>query len=218
MRGQHCRNISRFDPDEKARAEFRLIVPDGFNIAREICEGHAGPALRPAVVEARPGGQNVYTHGALDYLSDKLSNVLCGSGVGGGDRVAVVLDQAAARVIAYLAAWKAGAIVVPLSPRSETRRVNDLIKIASPKAAFLQDSGDPNLIAFIKEIGASVFIVSDDVYNLAAGPGERNFWKEIYEASSDFEPVAGLSDPHAFLFRVKDGSHQASPLACRKRP
>ncbi len=210
MRGEYCRNLLRFDPYEKARAEFRLIVPDGFNIAREICEGLAAPtdrpamppALTPALIEARPGGENAYTVGALDYLSDKLATVLSGSGIAAGDRVAAMLDQAA-QVVAYLAAWKAGATVVPLSPRSETRQVGDVIKLASPKAAFLQHSCDPNLIAFIKETGATVFIVSDDAYNLPVKPDERNFWKEVYEASSDFEPVAGLSDPHAFLFRVR---------------
>jgi hypothetical protein len=78
-----------------------------------------------------------------------------------------------------------------------------VIKIASPKAAFLKDSCDPNLIAFIKETGAGVFIVADDVYDLPIKPDERNFWKEVYEASSDFEPVAGPGDPQAFLFRAR---------------
>ncbi|HYP30009.1 MAG TPA: class I adenylate-forming enzyme family protein [Blastocatellia bacterium] len=203
MRGEYSRNLSRFDHYEKARAEFRLIVSDGFDTARGICEGRAGPALRPVITEARPGGENVYTVGALDYLSDKLANVLRGSGVGGGDRVAAMLDQAAARVIAYLAAWKAGAIAVPLSPRSEPRQARDLMQVATPKAAFIQDSCDPTLIGLIKGLGASVFIVSDDVYSLHTESDERNFWKETYEASSDFGPAAGLSDPHAFLFRVR---------------
>lgn len=203
MRGAYCPNLSRCESYEEARAEFRLIASDGINTAREVCDGHSGSVLQPAVIEVRSGGENVYTFGALDYLSDKLARVLTGSSVGRGDRVAVLLDQSAALVVALLAAWKTGAFVVPLSVQSETRPAIDLMEIASPKAAILQDPCDPNLAQSLRGMVPSIFIVSDDAYNFIPAPGERNFWKEVYAASSEFEPAAGLSEPHAFLFRVR---------------
>lgn len=203
MRGACCPDLSRFESYEEARAEFRLIDSNGIDTAREVCDGHSDSLLRPAVTEVRSGGENVYTFGALDYLSDKLARVLAGSSVGRGDRVAVVLGRSAALVIALLATWKTGAFAVPLSLQSETRPALDLMEIASPKAVIIQDSCDPNLARSLRGLVPSIFIVSDDAYNFIPAPGERNFWKEVYAASSEFEPAAGLSEPHAFLFRVR---------------
>jgi len=200
MRGGLSRNLSRPEACERARAEFRLIVSGGVKIARLACEGHSGLALRTALIEARPSGESVYTFGALDYLSDKLAHILRDSGIGRGDRVAVALDQSAALVIAHIATWKTGAVIVPLSPGSEPRQVGDLLEIVSPGAAILQGSCDSSLLKSFK--CPNIFIVSDDAHSFIPGDGERNFWKEIYAASSDFEPVAALSEPHAFLFRV----------------
>jgi acyl-coenzyme A synthetase/AMP-(fatty) acid ligase len=203
MRGVYCPDPSRFESDERARAEFRLVLTGGVGIAREVCEGRPDSAIRPAIIEARPSGENVYTFGALDYLSDKLARVLSGSGVREGERVVVMVCQSAALVVAQVAAWKIGARVVPFAVRPDSRPAIELTELASPKAAILQDSADPNLIHSIKRLCPNVFVVSDEVHGFVPREGERNFWREIYDSSSDFQPVAGLMESHAFLFRVR---------------
>ena len=204
MRSAYCPNLSRFESYEEARAGFRFIAPDGFNIAKAICESHPDPAIRPAIIEARSSAGNVYTFGALDYLSDKLARVLSGCGVSEGDGVAVMIDQSAALVIAHLATWKTGAVVAPLATASEAQHVARLINQGSPepafKAAIIQDTTDPNVIDFIRGQFASTFIVSDDAHAFIPPVGARNFWKEIYAASSDFEQAAPSSEAPAFLF------------------
>ena len=60
-------------------------------------------------------GQPIAAH-ALDRLSDAFAAALVEAGVRKGDRVALVLPNCPQFLIAELAAWKAGAIVVPLNP------------------------------------------------------------------------------------------------------
>jgi long-chain acyl-CoA synthetase len=56
------------------------------------------------------------TFGQLDRLVHRFANALIGLGVRPGDRVALHLPNCPQFVIAYLGAWKAGAVVSPLNP------------------------------------------------------------------------------------------------------
>ncbi|HVF90790.1 MAG TPA: AMP-binding protein [Blastocatellia bacterium] len=217
MRGLYLANSWRSKSGERARAEFRLVAPFGVDVARKVCDGGPNSAIRPAIIEARPAGENIYTFGALDYLSDKLARVLRGSGVGGGDRVVMMLCHSAAVVVAHAATWKTGAMVVPFALRSYSRPAVELIELASPRAAILQDTADPNLIHSIKKLCPNTFIVSDEVHGFVPGEGERSFWREIYESSSDFEQVAGSGESHAFLFRVKYANGKLGATRGRRR-
>ncbi|MFJ5553161.1 class I adenylate-forming enzyme family protein [Streptomyces sp. NPDC093225] len=55
-------------------------------------------------------------YAATDALSDSVAGHLAARGVRPGDRVAVMLQNTPHFVLAVLAAWKAGAVVVPLNP------------------------------------------------------------------------------------------------------
>src|SRR5260370_5523677 len=115
MDGDPTPNLQCFATYEEAYRDFRWHVPERFNIADAVCGKHADGATRLALIEVKEGGNNSYTFGAIDFLSDKFANVLGGHGVGIGDRVAVILPQSAALPIAHLAALKLGSVVVPLT-------------------------------------------------------------------------------------------------------
>ena len=74
---------------------------------------------------------------ALDRLSSELAAALQSLGLGQGDRVALYLQNVPQFYIAQLAAWKCGAIVVPLNP---------MLK-AAELAYHLSDSGSSLIIA-----------------------------------------------------------------------
>ncbi|MFF4371002.1 class I adenylate-forming enzyme family protein [Streptomyces sp. NPDC001594] len=88
-------------------------------------------AFRSAVARAPERAALAYFDGRVGYaeadaLSDSLAGYLAGRGVRRGDRVAVVLQNTPHFVLAVLAAWKAGAVVVPVNPMyksAETRHV-----------------------------------------------------------------------------------------------
>src|SRR5205085_11961792 len=60
--------------------------------------------------------ERIITFGEVNQLSSSLAAALLALGVRPGDRIALYLQNVPQFWIAQLAAWKAGAIVVPLSP------------------------------------------------------------------------------------------------------
>ncbi|MFJ8213534.1 AMP-binding protein [Streptomyces sp. NPDC096033] len=88
-------------------------------------------AFRAAVARAPERAALAYFDGRIGYaeadaLSGSLAGYLAGRGVRRGDRVAVMLQNTPHFVLAALAAWKAGAVVVPVNPMyksAETRHV-----------------------------------------------------------------------------------------------
>jgi acetyl-CoA synthetase len=104
---------------DELQAAFRWHVPDTFNIAHDICDRHArNPDLANAVAlyyEDASGTRSEFTFEDLRSLSDKLACSLREHGVQRGDRIAVLLPQIPETLISHLAAYKLGAVVVPLT-------------------------------------------------------------------------------------------------------
>ena len=96
---------------------FRWEIPERYNIAADICDRWALPEPeRPAILEVAPDGAvATVTHGALRARSLALAAGLSAHGVGAGDRVAVLLPQSADVVVAHLAAYRLGAVALPLA-------------------------------------------------------------------------------------------------------
>ncbi|MFF4323896.1 class I adenylate-forming enzyme family protein [Streptomyces sp. NPDC001568] len=90
-------------------------------------------AFRAAVARAPGRPALAYFDGRIDYaeadaLSDSLAGHLAAQGVGRGDRVAVMLQNTPHFVLAVLAAWKAGAVVVPLNPMHKAAEVRRALR------------------------------------------------------------------------------------------
>jgi long-chain acyl-CoA synthetase len=71
--------------------------------------------------------------GELDRLSTAAADGLAGLGVGSGDRVAVSLQNTPAFVVCLLAAWKLGAIVVPVNPMLRGKELGHLVRDCEPR-------------------------------------------------------------------------------------
>ena len=60
------------------------------------------------------GEEPVYTWAQLHRRSSQLAGAMLGRGVGEGDRVAIALRNSVELVLSTLAAWKLGAVPIPL--------------------------------------------------------------------------------------------------------
>ena len=70
---------------------------------------------RVAIFQVREDGtEKAWTFGDLDQYANRLANALASKGLGVGDRIAVWLPQSFELVVAHVAAFKLGAISVPL--------------------------------------------------------------------------------------------------------
>lgn len=77
--------------------------------------------------------------GELDALSDALAVALMEHGLSQGDRVALFLQNMPQFLIGELAAWKAGAIAMPINPMNRERELGTLLADAQPKAIISQE-------------------------------------------------------------------------------
>ncbi len=95
---------------------FRWNVPDRVNMGVQVCDRHlAGGADRPALIVAAPNtASKTYSFGDISRLSNQLANVFTAKGLRCGDRVGILLSQSVEAAIAHIAAWKMGAISIPL--------------------------------------------------------------------------------------------------------
>lgn len=96
--------------------EFAWRVPERFNIAVDVCDRWAAaqPDRLALIHERGDGSVRRYTFGEMRSLSDRAANVFRAHGVSPGDRVAILLGQAPETAVAHLAAYKVGAVAVPL--------------------------------------------------------------------------------------------------------
>ncbi|MGW5397167.1 class I adenylate-forming enzyme family protein [Streptomyces sp. NPDC003952] len=90
-------------------------------------------AFRAAVARAPGRTALAYFDGRLTYaeadaLSDSLAGHLAEHGTRRGDRVAVMLQNTPHFVLAVLAAWKAGAVVVPLNPMYKSGEAGHILR------------------------------------------------------------------------------------------
>jgi acetyl-CoA synthetase len=101
---------------EELYRTFEWSVPDSFNLATACCDRWATDADRVAMYARDAAGTDESsTFGELRSQANRLATSLQHHGVERGDRVCVSGSQTATTMIGHLAAWKLGAISVPLS-------------------------------------------------------------------------------------------------------
>lgn len=132
-------------------AQFRWQVPTHFNIAHECSArwaSHSHSANCVAVITHRADAPPLtHSFAQLQVAAHALSHVLAQQGVKAGDRVAVVLPQRFETVVAYMAIWQIGAVLMPLSqlfgPEALQYRLQDsgavLAVVDAVSAATLAD-------------------------------------------------------------------------------
>lgn len=101
---------------EQLQQEFAFEIPDSFNMATYTCDRWTEEGDREALfIESRRAGEAVYSFSQLQQLSNQLASYLSKNGLGKGDRIGVCLPTRPETLLMHLAAWKIGAVSVPLS-------------------------------------------------------------------------------------------------------
>ena len=78
--------------------------------------------------------------GAIDRMSDALAVALAARGVSRGDRIAVYLQNVPQFVLAMLAAWKLGAIMVSVNPMLRHKEVKLILNDSGARALITLES------------------------------------------------------------------------------
>ena len=157
---------------------FRWSIPPRFNIAVACVDRWAASEPeRPALVRWHEDGRlSVSTYGDLKRASDSLAQALRARGVGRGDRVAVFLPQSAETVVAHMAAYKLGAVAVPLAALFGPDALRVRVAASGVKAALTDAVGAAKLAGLGGDAPALETIISVD------GPaGSVEGWHEALE-------------------------------------
>jgi acetyl-CoA synthetase len=110
-----------FEDYDELRDWFEWEIPEHFSIPTATCERWAeeDPEATAVIAVDDQGSETRYTYRELDRRASKLADALRTRGVDRGDRVGINAPQRVETLVSYLATWKLGGVVVPLSVRFE---------------------------------------------------------------------------------------------------
>jgi acetyl-CoA synthetase len=184
-------------------SRFAWQIPLRYNIGVDVCDKWAAAdpdRLALIHVSGHDGGGEGsierYSFGDLRRLSNQLANLLRARGLAPGDRLGILLSQAPETALAHIAAYKLGAVAVPL-----------FTLFGSEALAYrLADSGARALVtdrAGIDKIGPIRDRLPDlDILLCRDGPGPGaalDLRREMARASDEFRPVDSLADDPAMI-------------------
>ncbi len=178
--------------------DFRWNIPERFNIATAVCDRWADGANRLALIETRTGS-DVTSHSFDDLKRDsnRLANLLSAKGIRAGDRLGILLGQRVETLLAHLAAWKLGAITVPLfslfGPDALAFRLAD-----SGAAGLITDTHGIEKIAAIRDTLPNLKLI---ISTEPAAAGTVTLGPELERASDAFEAQSTpAGDPAIIIY------------------
>jgi acetyl-CoA synthetase len=143
-------------------ANFRWEIPANFNIAEAICDRHVGSNRTALVVETADGRMADMSFEHLQDRSRRLANALGSLGITRGDRIGILLPQCPEALIAHLAAYRLGAIALPLftlfGPEAIEYRLND----SGAKVVVSNAAGIEKLLDVADQLTAAPTLISID--------------------------------------------------------
>lgn len=193
------------------RAAFHWDIPERYNIAVDICDRWAAvdPA-RTAIIEVSRDWQvRPVSFGWLREQSNRLAHALRARGIERGDRVAILLPQGRHVLTAHLAAYKLGAIAVPLAALFGVDALAYRLGDSGAKAIVTDGAGLAKLRQIDNPPPALSLRISID------GPDrDAEGWDGLVASgSSDFAPVAtGPDDPALMIYTSGTTGHPKGAL------
>ena len=113
---EQVKKLPQANSYEELVAAFQWDIPERYNIGVDVCDKWAvrEPERLALLHKAQDGSVQQFTFAEMRCLSNQTANLLRAHGVEIGDRVAVMLPQAPETGYAHIAAYKMGAIAMPL--------------------------------------------------------------------------------------------------------
>ena len=123
-------------------AGFSWDIPARLNMATQVCDGWAvRDPRRVAIIDVTDGIRRDMSFGELWRLSRRVENALLDRGVLCGDRVGVLLSQSFLCAAAHIAAWRIGAISVPLFKLFRTDALTSRLDDSGAAVVVTDDEG-----------------------------------------------------------------------------
>jgi acetyl-CoA synthetase len=194
---------------DEARSAFRWQVPARYNIGVDCCDRWARGDGRLALIHESATGQVTrFSFDDLRDASNRIANAWRGAGLQRGDRVAILLPQAPETGIAHLAAYKSGAIAVPLFTLFGPEALEFRLADSGARLLVTDRAGLEKVRPLLPRLPAlaRIYLVDEAGTGAAAGDAEAatvgdtggigvfRFADALAAASPEFEPVDTAAD------------------------
>lgn len=176
-------------------------IPDRYNIGVDVCDKHADrtPEAVALIVEDEDGDVVRYSFESLRRLTNRLANVLVGSGLNRGDRLAVLLTQSVETAMAHIAAWKAGLVSIPMFSLFGEEALEYRLTNSGARALVTDEIGFAKIAAIRDRLPDLDVVLLVDAG--ADGRGFTAFWPAVDRASDAFTSVdTAAEDPGLIIY------------------
>ena len=176
---------------------FRWQIPEFYNIGVDICDKWADQGNRLALIyEDEDGRVDRYTFRELKNLSNKLANGLQVSNIGIGDPLGILLPQCPETALSHIAAYKVGAVAIPLFTLFGTDALEYRLSNSEARAIVTDAANLPKIMEIWQKLPnlKTVLVTGGKKYE-----NVQNFWNLIEKGSPDFQPVYTRADDPALI-------------------
>jgi acetyl-CoA synthetase len=182
---------------EEVVSRFRWEIPEHYNIGVDICDRWASKRGRLALIYENDDGQvEKYTFADLKRLSNQMANGLEASGIRQGDRFGILLPQCPQTAISHIAAYKIGAIAIPLFTLFGTDALEYRLANSAAKGIVTDSDNLPKILEILDNL--------PDLKVVIVTRGEKpdrvlDFDELIEKGSADFNPLKTRADDPALI-------------------
>jgi acetyl-CoA synthetase len=176
---------------------FRWEVPEFYNIGVDICDKWARQRYRLALIyEDDKGHVDKYTFWDLKRLSNRLASGLKACGLDPGDRIGILLPQCPETALSHIAAYKIGAIAIPLFTLFGTDALAYRLENSQARAIVTDRANLPKILEIWPNLPhlQSVLVTGGERHEQVLDFGET-----LAKGSPDFVPVKTKAEDPALI-------------------
>lgn len=182
---------------EQIRDRFHWQIPEFYNIGTDVCDKWAErvPQRAAIVAVSENGDAETITFGTLRERTNAAANLLAAHGVEAGDRVGVLLPQSPETAYAHIAAFKMGAISIPLFTLFGIEALEHRLRDAGAKAVITNGEGVDKIEAIRERLPDLHTVFSID----GARCGARDFHAALAGQPTHYTPKATRAEDSALI-------------------
>jgi len=192
------RVLSELNSYEAVRDSFNWEIPERVNMAYQVCDRHAEtmPEKVGLIVANVDGTQRDYNWRELASLSNKMANFLTSNGIKRGDRIGILLSQCVEAAISHVAAWKMGAVSIPLFSLFGEEALSFRLNDSGARVIVTESTHLPKIKAIRDQLpNLELIVVIDDEQSADT----VDLWQGLDQASDQFQILDTAATDPAYI-------------------
>jgi acetyl-CoA synthetase len=176
---------------------FTWNIPPRYNIGVDACTkwAESEPGRLALIHVDQDGKPRNYTFAEIHESSNRLGNLLRSRGIEPGDRIGILLPQAAETAFAHIAAYKIGCIAIPLFTLFGAEALRFRLGNSGARVVITNAEGAAKLADIRDALPALEMVLTID----GAAPGTLDLHREMSAHGTDLVPADTAADDPAVI-------------------